>query len=170
MATTDSPGDRLFTVFYAGLLTLALDQVSKWLAVRSLVEGQPVNLGGDILRLTLVYNPGLAFGLPLPGGVYFSLLGIFLLLALAAVFIRGKKSYRFTFSKYYLLVAGLGLGGAIGNLIDRARLGQVVDFIDLGLSPALRWPAFNIADLGLTLAALLLAYHWLRIGRGAPDL
>jgi signal peptidase II len=63
---------------------------------------------------------------------------------------------------------GCILGGAIGNLVDRARLGWVVDFIDIGVG-SVRWPVFNVADSAVTLGVLILAWNLARAGRPAPD-
>ena len=58
--------------------------------------------------------------------------------------------------------AALVLGGAVGNMVDRIlRSGQVVDFIEVGISPTLRWPAFNVADIAVTLGVALLVVEFL---------
>jgi signal peptidase II len=67
------------------------------------------------------------------------------------------------------VLLGCILGGAIGNLVDRVRLGWVVDFIDMGIGTA-RWPVFNVADSAVTLGVLLLAWNLARSGRvAAPE-
>jgi signal peptidase II len=148
---------RLSTALLIGGLTAAADQSSKLLAIHFLSPGQPVNLIGETLRLNLIYNPGMAFGIPLRGILYSGLLGLFLILALA-VFIFKKESLsfaggrsRFSSPTPVVTAIGLGLGGAVSNLADRIRLGAVVDYIDLGF-----WPVFNMADTALTIAAVLL--------------
>jgi signal peptidase II len=60
---------------------------------------------------------------------------------------------------------GLIMGGALGNLIDRLRLGAVVDFINIGIGD-LRWPYFNVADSAITIGVVILAFHLLFRPRG----
>jgi signal peptidase II len=108
---------------------------------------------GDVVRLTLVYNPGAAFGLTL--GPYSR--GIFL--ALTAVILRVLWAlYRSTRDRDNSRVFALALlaAGAVGNAIDRIRSGLgVVDFLDIGIGPH-RWPTFNLADVAVTTGAVLL--------------
>jgi len=170
VAQPSAAGKRLLLVLLVGLLVFGLDQATKWFALRHLTPGLPVNVGGGTLRLTLVSNPHLAFGIPLPQTAYFVLLGIFLLLVVLGAFLRPKGSLRHNLATFYPTLAGIGLGAAAGNLTDRLRLGAVVDFIDIGLSPTLRWPTFNVADIGLTLVVLLLLWQMLKKGRRGPNL
>jgi signal peptidase II len=119
-------------------------------------ETQPVI--DPFVRLTLVHNPGTAFGFDLR-----PYLGDFarplLILGMAAILIALLRLYRAAAPQARLMAAGLGLavGGAIGNLVDRFRnpLG-VVDFIDVGIGAHRFW-TFNLADAGITLGALLIA-------------
>jgi signal peptidase II len=110
---------------------------------------------GEIVRLTLVYNPGAAFGLNLgPQSRW-----IFTALTLVALVILGRL-YRLTERGDIARTLALALvcAGAIGNLFDRLRsdLG-VVDFIDVGFGDA-RWPTFNLADMAVSCGAMLLAW------------
>lgn len=137
------------------LIVLALDIVTKALAVHYLVpQRMPHEVLGEWVRLTLVYNPGAAFGLHLgPGSRW-----IFTALTLAALGIL-TRLYRTTERGDLARTTALGLvcAGAVGNLIDRLRspLG-VVDFIDIGIGDA-RWPTFNVADIAVSTGAILLA-------------
>ncbi|MFN2398259.1 MAG: signal peptidase II [Gemmatimonadaceae bacterium] len=133
-----------------------LDIVTKWMAVQSLMpRGLPREVFGEWARLTLVYNRGAAFGLDL--GPYSR--WIFLVLTLVALVILGRL-YRATVpgDRRRVLALSLVCGGAVGNLIDRVRspLG-VVDFLDIGVG-AVRWPTFNVADIAVTIGAVLLAW------------
>jgi signal peptidase II len=110
---------------------------------------------GDVVRLTLVFNRGAAFGLHL--GEYSR--WIFLVLTIAALIILAQL-YRATPARDIARTLAIALvsGGAIGNLIDRVRGPQgVVDFIDIGIGDA-RWPTFNVADMAVSTGAVLLAY------------
>ncbi|MFL5578585.1 MAG: signal peptidase II [Gemmatimonadaceae bacterium] len=141
-----------------GLITgvVVADVVTKWLAVRSLVPQRlPHEVLGDVVRLTLVYNPGAAFGLHLgPFSRW-----IFMLLTFGALAVLWRL-FRATRAGELARTLALGLvcGGAIGNLIDRIRSAQgVVDFIDVGIGDW-RWPTFNVADMAVSTGAFLLAW------------
>jgi signal peptidase II len=132
-----------------------LDQLSKWwISVNfSLYETREVIPG--FFNITFVTNTGAAFGL-LAGWdtvwrqVFFVSVS---LLALVALFF----AYRHFRSEGRLAVYGLALvaGGAVGNLIDRLRFGRVIDFLDFYLG-TYHWPAFNVADAGITIGVGLL--------------
>lgn len=118
-------------------------------------RGVPRDVFGEGVRLTLVYNPGAAFGLHLgPWSRW-----IFLALTVGALFIL-VRLYLHTRAGERIRAFALGLvtAGAIGNLIDRitSPIG-VVDFIDIGVG-AWRWPTFNVADMAVSVGAILLAY------------
>lgn len=137
-------------------LVVLLDVATKAIAVRALGEQRvPHELLGSVVRFTLVYNPGAAFGLhvgPLSRW-------IFTVLTLIALVILGRL-YRATRRGDTPRVLALALvcAGAIGNLIDRLRSGLgVVDFIDIGFGDA-RWPTFNVADMAVSVGAVLLAW------------
>lgn len=134
----------------------ALDVVTKALAARALVPQRvPHEVLGECVRLTLVYNPGAAFGLHLgPQSRW-----IFTALTLVALVILWRL-YRATRRGDVPRVLALALvcAGALGNLIDRLRsdLG-VVDFLDVGVNGT-RWPTFNVADMAVSVGAILLAW------------
>jgi signal peptidase II len=138
------------------ILVVALDLGTKLIAAAMLSpQHVPHEILGNHLRLTLVYNPGAAFGLNL--GVYSR--WIFMALTAGALVILGRL-YRDTRQGDFIRVLALGLvcGGAVGNLIDRIRSGTgVVDFIDVGVGD-LRWPTFNVADMAVSVGAFLLAW------------
>ena len=142
---------------------LAFDQVTKEAVSSRLLLSEPVPVLGDFVRLTLVHNTGAAFGL-FPGSrlpfIVVSLLAIAVVLYLVT-----REAYRGLPQRVLL---GCILGGAIGNLVDRVRLGWVVDFIDVGLGSA-RWPVFNVADSAVTVGVILLAWYLSRAGHPAPD-
>lgn len=127
-------------------LTVAVDQAAKAIAVASLDRGESVNvfLGLD---MTYVRNEGIAFGALSGGGP--------LLVAVIAAALTGLVAYFVLNSEVRLLwlPVGLILGGALGNLADRARDGAVVDFID-----PIAWPAFNLADAAIVVGVLGLLY------------
>lgn len=138
------------------LFVIIADVITKNVAVATLVSaGTPRQVIGDLVRFTLVYNPGAAFGLEF--GDYSR--WIFMALTVGALVILARL-YRHTESGDLLRVTSIAFvaAGAIGNLIDRVRSEfGVVDFIDVGVG-AHRWPTFNIADMAVSGGALLLAY------------
>jgi signal peptidase II len=137
-------------------LVALLDVATKAIAVRALVPQRvPREVLGNVVRWTLVYNPGAAFGLHLgPQSRW-----IFTALTIVALVILGRL-YRATLvgDRPRVLALALVCAGALGNLLDRLRtdLG-VVDFIDIGFGDA-RWPTFNVADMAVSTGAVLLAW------------
>ena len=153
----ESPESGRARIFWPVVLTVVLsDILTKWIAVRDLYpRGVPREVFGDVVRLTLVYNRGAAFGLHL--GQYSR--WIFLVLTIAALLILAQL-YRATPAREIARTLAIALvsAGAIGNLIDRVRGPQgVVDFIDIGVGD-MRWPTFNVADMAVSTGAILLAW------------
>jgi signal peptidase II len=141
---------------FASLLVLgivALDQVTKHLAVARLERHVPREVFGEAVRFTLTYNPGAAFGMHFGGAsrYVFTALTVLILGFLARLYRSlpaGERALR--------LAIATVMGGALGNLVDRFRspLG-VVDFIDVGLGDARFW-TFNVADSAVSVGAVLL--------------
>jgi len=137
-------------------VVVALDLATKLIAVATLSpQHVPHEILGSHVRLTLVYNPGAAFGLNL--GIYSR--WIFMSLTAGALVVLGRL-YLATRQGDLLRTIALALvcGGAVGNLIDRIRSAAgVVDFIDVGVGD-IRWPTFNVADMAVSIGAFLLAW------------
>lgn len=149
---------RNSTVAFWAVVTAvtALDVTTKWWAERALLpQGFPRGVAGDWLRLTLVYNPGAAFGLNVGEHSRW----VFMALTIIALAILGRL-YLNTRDDDMPRSSALALvcAGALGNLIDRVRSERgVVDFIDIGFG-ATRWPTFNVADMAVSSGAVLLAW------------
>ena len=142
----------LYGVLVGGVV--GFDVLTKYIVQQTLVLYSPVPVFGDYVRLTYIFNPGAAFGLHL--GAYSRY--IFLTLTVVAV-VMLFLWYRATPETDRLRLVALAsvTGGAIGNLIDRIRSARgVVDFLDVGFGNV-RWPVFNIADIAVTVGAVLLA-------------
>ena len=137
------------------LAVLILDQLTKVWALQGLAPGRPVPVIDGFFSLTLVMNPGLAFGIlaSVPTGWRW----VVALLSVVALVILVQVALRILPRGGWPDHGGLGLifGGAIGNLIDRARFGAVVDFVDVHYR-GWHWPAFNVADSAITVGAVLL--------------
>jgi len=143
------------------VLVLVLDQLSKWWVVNTfdLHETLPVIPG--FFNLTFITNTGAAFGMlageqGLGRQVFF---GAVALVALAVLYLAFRE-YRGR-GQLYVAAIGLVAGGAVGNLLDRLRLGHVIDFLDV-YCRQYHWPAFNVADSGITIGVLLFILAGLR--------
>jgi signal peptidase II len=133
---------------------LFTDCASKRVVETHLTVGQPQPLVGEVVRFTLSYNTNAAMGLRLGGDSRRLVLSA---LSVAAVIVLGFLYHR-TRPSERLRVVGVALvvGGALGNLVDRVRSSAgVVDFIDVGVSHIRFW-TFNVADMGITIGAVLL--------------
>lgn len=145
-----------------GGLIFLLDQLSKLWVLNNLEWGEswyPIPALKPLFSLTLVTNTGAAFGLFKDGGLLFTIL--------ALVVVAGILYYERRIPLHPIwLRAGLGLvlGGAAGNLVDRLRFGQVIDFIDFGF-----WPIFNLADSAIVLGVSLLALYLARSPQRSPS-
>jgi signal peptidase II len=133
----------LYRLLYTIFVAIVLDGVSKVWAEQSLSLHQPVPVIGDILRFTLGYNTGVAFGMFANGGFWPLIVTGFIILGLIVWFARALYSGQFP--AYAAWPIGLLLGGAIGNFADRLPDGKVTDFLDVGVGLT-RWPTFNLAD------------------------
>jgi signal peptidase II len=138
------------------LAVIVADVVTKAWAVRALIpQRMPHEVFGDWFRLTLVYNPGAAFGLHVGGYSRAVFIGLTLIALVILTWLYRTSRPGDT---PRVLALALVCAGALGNLFDRVRseLG-VVDFIDIGFGAA-RWPTFNIADIAVSTGAFLLAW------------
>lgn len=138
---------------WIALAIIGLDQWSKAWAVRHLTDG-PLRVDA-VLNLALVYNRGAAFGFLSQGSGWQN--GFFIAVASAIIIAIGIFLLRAPHIPRLMVTALMFiLGGAVGNLIDRVRLGRVVDFIDFHIG-SWHWYTFNIADSAITIGAVLLA-------------
>lgn len=136
---------------------LVLDILTKRWALANLSHGVPQEVIGDWLRWTLAFNRGAAMGFHLGewSRPVLTLIGVVMLVILV-------RLYHTTASRHRLQILLLAFitSGAIGNLIDRVRWTRgVVDFIDVGIGTTRFW-TFNVADMGISVGAVLLAIVW----------
>ena len=152
-------GIRLLGLAIAGLV-IVLDQISK-LLMRDWLSAGDIQLTA-FLSLVKAWNHGVGFSLltmTLPGAPYF-------LSALAVAIAAGMTVWLFRAARAIpVLALGLIIGGALGNVVDRLRLGAVFDFVDVHLG-GYHWPAFNLADSALSVGVLLLIIDGLFDGGG----
>jgi signal peptidase II len=149
----------VYGLIMAGVVVL--DQLTKWLVVRSLDLHEYRPLVDGLLSLSHVRNRGAAFGIlsdaDLPyQAVLFSALSFVALLAIAVYAYRLPSEARLPRTALTLV-----LGGAVGNLIDRVRLGYVVDFVHVYWRQY-QWPDFNVADSAISIGVALLILDILR--------
>jgi len=133
-------------------LTLAADQFSKALLLASFQVGESRPLLPPLLHLTYVQNTGAAFGLFRGARWLFIACSLLIVAWIVRETLRAPALPRRLAWAY-----GLLLGGAVGNLIDRVRVGHVIDFFDLRV-----WPVFNVGDSAITIGVVLLLWHTLR--------
>lgn len=148
--------------FALAAFILLTDQVTKALITVSMTPNQSIPLIGDLLQLTYIRNPASAFGLDLAPSWFNVIFGVVASLVIAWYMIRLPKR------EYWPRIAlAMILAGALGNLVDRVRFGDVVDFIHVGLSSRVVWPIFNVADMGVSVGVTLLMLYFIVIGE--PD-
>lgn len=136
------------------VVSLVLDQFTKWYATQHLVFAEPVAVL-PFLNWMLLHNPGAAFGFLSDAGGwqhwFFVSVAVISSLVFFVWMLRTPKDQGLL--RYSL---ALVISGAIGNLIDRVQLGHVVDFISVHWQSQYFFPAFNVADSAITLGAILL--------------
>ncbi|MBB6254675.1 signal peptidase II [Nitrospirillum iridis] len=136
----------------AAILVLALDQASKAAILDRFTQAGDGVILLPFFNLVLVWNHGVSFGLFNQGGAT----GTVMLIVLALVITAAMAVWMRRASRLIEAVcAGMVIGGALGNVIDRLRLGAVVDFLDFHIA-AWHWPAFNVADSGIVVGMLVL--------------
>lgn len=147
---------RRKAAIYVGVVgvVLVLDVITKYVVQQRMRLYDPVPVLGDFFRLTYIFNRGAAFGLSLGehSRILFTALTVVAVVGLFFWFRSTPLSDRMR-----LFALASVTGGALGNLIDRVRSDRgVVDFLDFGFGN-LRWPVFNVADIAVSVGAVLLA-------------
>jgi len=140
---------------------LILDQITKALVHNLMPLYHSIEIVPNFVHLTYIRNTGAAFGF-LAGSRSTLRMAFFLLVSIVAIacviyLLKNLRPSRNTLTVSLSLI----LGGAIGNLIDRLRMGEVIDFIDLHWH-RLHWPAFNVADSAISIGVILLFIQMIR--------
>jgi len=146
-------------LYLVALILLFLDQFSKYLIRQRLPIGHSIPVVKSVFHITYVENTGIAFGF-FPQGQYLFII-ISIIIIVAIVFFERRKVLKLPRGKFFL---GLILGGALGNLIDRLKFGFVVDFLDFRI-----WPVFNLADSGVFIGGIILAFFLLKRRPGKEE-
>ena len=159
---------RYLLLALLGGTIVAFDQVTKLSIMESMRLHESIPIVPNLFSLTYIRNPGAAFGL-LAGSsnafrmVFFGITSLFALALLGTILFRlPEKDWMGQLS-----IAGI-LGGAIGNLIDRLRYGEVIDFLDVYVD-SYHWPAFNVADSAIVVGVgMMFIDSLIGEGRRAP--
>ena len=149
--TTAADRSRARWPIFLGLAAtvFVLDQLTKLWLVSLLDPGERMQVVGDLVRLVHAQNSGALFGLFRDQAIIFATVSV---AVVAGIVWFHRSSGRNTLLSVAL---GLLLGGALGNMADRFRIGYVVDFVDVGIGD-IRWFTFNVADAAISGAILLL--------------
>lgn len=139
-------------LFVLPLAVVILDQFSKYIVVENMALGESIPVIEEVFHLTYILNPGAAFGMFAHNRLFFIAIAVVVI----GIIIWARREI---LASPWEVKAGCGLflGGAIGNLIDRARQGLVIDFFDFRI-----WPVFNIADIAICIGVGLIIWNLLK--------
>lgn len=139
-------------LFVLPLAVVILDQFSKYIVVENMALGESIPIIEEVFHLTYILNPGAAFGMFAHNRLFFIAIAVIVI----GIIIWTRREI---LASPWEVKAGCGLflGGAIGNLIDRARQGLVIDFFDFRI-----WPIFNIADIAICIGVGLIIWNLLK--------
>lgn len=162
-------GSRYLLLALIASTVTILDQATKYWITQSMRLHESIPVIPNLFSFTYIRNPGAAFGL-LAGSsnafrtVFFGVTSLLALALLITILVRlPDKDWIGRIS-----IAGI-LGGAIGNLIDRLRFGEVIDFLDVYVE-SYHWPAFNVADSAISVGVVCLIIHFAFERKDAPPL
>lgn len=139
-------------LFVLPLAVVILDQFSKYIVVENMALGESIPIIEEVFHLTYILNPGAAFGMFAHNRLFFIAIAVIVI----GIIIWARREI---LASPWEVKAGCGLflGGAIGNLIDRARQGLVIDFFDFRI-----WPVFNTADIAICIGVGLIIWNLLK--------
>ena len=132
-------------------LVILFDQISKFFIQQTMKIGESIPIIRGIFHITYIENPRTAFGLFKYQTMYFIIAALVSIILLILIYKKILRRDSYLFIPLVLIV-----GGAVGNFIDRVRMGRVIDFLDLRI-----WPIFNFADMALVCGMLILLVHFL---------
>ena len=133
------------------IFTVVFDQSTKFWAADVLKNGDSIRIIGNFLRFTYAENRGAAFSILQDQRMFFLIITVIMLIFLGYIYFKTKN-----ISNLSKLSIAMIVGGAIGNFIDRLRLGYVIDFIDVRFGSIYNFPVFNIADSFVVCGTLLM--------------
>ena len=133
-------------------LVIIIDQATKYWIQSRMAYGESAPVIREVFHITYILNPGAAFGILENKTWFFIAVALILLVGVAYLYPRLPAN-----QPMVKLGAGLLVGGAIGNLIDRVRIGYVIDFFDFRI-----WPIFNVADIAICIGVACIAFYFWR--------
>lgn len=150
---------RYLILALVGLGTVILDQVTKAHIMQTMRLHESIPIIPNFFSLTYIRNPGAAFGILASSSngfrlLFFGVMSVFALGLLVTIFLRLPQDDWVG----QLFISGI-LGGAVGNLLDRMRFGEVIDFLDFYVE-TYHWPAFNVADAAISVGVCFLIFHF----------
>jgi signal peptidase II len=147
--------------YWVALLIVILDHITKWWMSRNLVF-QPIEVVPGYLRLSLVHNSGVAFGLFSGDSSQWKpyLLAAMAIVAISAIFLYARHMPPDRWLLQWAL--SITMGGILGNFFDRIFRGYVVDFIEFHIYDSFYWPNFNVADSAITIGIALILFDTVR--------
>ncbi|MGH7207877.1 MAG: signal peptidase II [Nitrospiraceae bacterium] len=150
---------RYLILAMVSVATILLDQASKVHIMQTMRLHESIPVIPNVFSLTYIRNPGAAFGILASSSngfrlLFFGFTSVFALVLLGTIFVRLRHDDWIG----QLSIAGI-LGGAIGNLLDRMRFGEVIDFLDFYID-GYHWPAFNVADAAISVGVCFLIVHF----------
>jgi signal peptidase II len=149
---TKAPTVKIWYLLIATLVML-FDQITKYLVAVKLSNGDEIDIVQGFFKFSYTENPGIAFGMLNNGNVKWLLIAISVAAIMVVIYYMRRTPPSNTLLLWSLALLAAGI---CGNLIDRVRLGRVIDFILLYYKDY-QWPVFNIADTAITIGAALMA-------------
>jgi signal peptidase II len=149
---TKASAMKLWYIFIA-LLVMSFDQFTKYWVAVNLREGDEIDVIRGFFKLSYTENPGIAFGMLNNGNVKWLLVAVSVTAIMVVVYYMRRTPISNTMLLWSLSLLAAGI---FGNLIDRFRLGRVIDFLLLYYK-SYQWPVFNVADTAITIGAALMA-------------
>lgn len=146
---------RIIPMVFLSIVLILVDQLTKYMIVKSMEIGESISIIGDILKITSHRNYGAAWGMLQNQMMFFYIITVIVLIALCYFYFKEAADNLLMQSGLILIFAG-----AIGNFIDRLFRGNVVDFIDTKIINY-DFPIFNVADSCLTIGVFILLYELL---------
>lgn len=137
--------------YWVALIVLVLDQITKKIVSGGMEVGDQISVIGEFFKIHLYKNNGAAFSMLPDQRLFFIVITVAVVIGILWYIRRNRSSRR----ALLMVALGLILGGAIGNLVDRALYGEVVDFFKLTFGSYI-FPIFNIADIGITIGVVLI--------------
>ena len=154
---------RIIPMAFLAAFLVGLDQLTKFLVVTRMEEGESIPVLGKYLAITSHRNSGAAWGMLQGQMIFFYIITVVVLAILVYVYIKEAKDNLLLQTAIVMLVAG-----SLGNFIDRILFQEVVDFVDV-LLIFYDFPIFNVADSALTVGVVLMIVEFFFMGKGEKD-